>query len=211
MQIPVVQKVLAANDLLASEMRAEFEKFGLFVVNIMGSPGAGKTSLIEQTLSRAGDLKIGVVEGDLATSLDAERIAKHGVPVVQINTGGACHLDASMVRKALDRIDVTSLDVLIIENVGNLVCPVSFDLGETARVVVCSIPEGDDKVLKYPAIFSSASVVVLNKIDISPYVSFDLVKFEESVANIGRRLIKISCSSGDGLENWMKWLRTRQV
>ncbi|MDH7480585.1 MAG: hydrogenase nickel incorporation protein HypB [Armatimonadota bacterium] len=211
MQIPVVQKVLAANDLLAGEMRAEFEKFGLFVVNIMGSPGAGKTSLIEQTLSRAGDLKIGVVEGDLATSLDAERIARHGAQVVQINTGGACHLDASMVRKALDRIDVTSLDVLIIENVGNLVCPVSFDLGETARVVVCSIPEGDDKVLKYPAIFSSASIVVLNKIDLLPYVPFDLAKFEESIANIGRRLIKVSCNTGDGLDNWMEWLRARQV
>ncbi len=206
MQIPVLQKVMEANELLAKELRSEFQKAGLFVINLMGSPGAGKTSLAEQTLARAANLKIGIIEGDLATSLDAERIARYGAPVVQINTGGMCHLDASMIRKALEKINFSSLDILLIENVGNLVCPVNFDLGETARVVICSVPEGDDKILKYSAIFSSASVVILNKIDLLPHVAFDIGRFEQSVNNLGIELIKLSCHTGNGIENWMEWL-----
>lgn len=185
---------------------AEFQKSRAFRYKSYGFASAGKTSLAEQTLARAANLKIGIIEGDLATSLDAERIARYGAPVVQINTGGMCHLDASMIRKALEKINFSSLDILLIENVGNLVCPVNFDLGETARVVICSVPEGDDKVLKYPAIFSSASVIILNKTDLLPHVAFDIGRFEQSVNNLGIGLIKLSCHTGNGFENWMEWL-----
>jgi len=209
MRIPLVRRVLEANDLIAAELRAGFEKAGLFAVNVMGSPGAGKTSLIEQTVEHTGSrLRIGVIEGDIATSLDADRIARFGVPVVQINTGGACHLDAAMVRKALDRLEVSGLGVLLIENVGNLVCPAQFDLGEACKVVVCSLPEGDDKVLKYPAIFSLASAVVLNKLDLLEHLKFDLSGFRRHLGELNPDavLLEVSCVSGEGLERWMEWL-----
>jgi len=208
MQIPVVQKVLAANDLIAEELRAQFEESGLFVVNLLGSPGAGKTSLVERTLERVRRLKIGVIEGDLATSLDADRIACFGVPVVQINTGGACHLDAAMVRKALESLDASGLDVLLIENVGNLICPAQFDLGEACKAVVCSLPEGDDKVLKYPAIFSLASAVVLNKLDLLNHLNFNLPDFRRHLAelNPAAALMELSCLTGEGLDRWIEWL-----
>jgi hydrogenase nickel incorporation protein HypB len=211
MRIPVNQRILAANETLAEELRARFQATGLFVINIMGSPGAGKTSLVEQTLEHAGDLRIGVIEGDLATSLDAERISKHGARAVQINTGGACHLDAQMIRKALPSFDLPSLDILIIENVGNLVCPVNFDLGESQRVIVCSLPEGDDKILKYPATFVSASAVVLNKMDLLGLVPFDLERFRDSFGdlNLGVPLFEVSCTTDEGMGRWMEWLTRR--
>lgn len=212
MQIPVVQKVLAANDLIAEELRAQFDRAGVPAVNLMGSPGAGKTSLVEQTLERvAGRVKIGVIEGDVATSLDADRIARFGVPTVQINTGGACHLDAAMIRKALSNLDISGLDLLLIENVGNLVCPAQFDLGEAAKVVVCSLPEGDDKVLKYPAIFSLVSAVVLNKLDLIEHLEFNLLDFERHLGelNPNAALMELSCVTGEGLDRWVEWLERR--
>lgn len=212
MQIPVVQKVLAANDLIAEELRAQFEKASVFTINLMGSPGAGKTSLVEQTLELvAGRVKIGVIEGDVATSLDADRIARFGVPTVQINTGGACHLDAAMIRKALSSLDISGLALLLIENVGNLVCPAQFDLGEAAKVVVCSLPEGDDKVLKYPAIFSLVSAVVLNKLDLIQHLEFNLLDFERHLGelNPNAALMELSCVTGEGLDRWVEWLERR--
>jgi len=208
MQIPVIQKVLAANDLISEELRAQFEKAGLLVVNLMGSPGAGKTSLVERTLEHLRKLKIGVIEGDVATSLDADRIARFGVPVVQINTGGACHLDAAMVRKALGSLDVSELDILLIENVGNLICPAQFDLGEACKAVVCSLPEGDDKVLKYPAIFSLVSAVVLNKLDLLDRLNFNLPDFRRHMAELNpdAALMELSCLTGEGFDRWIEWL-----
>lgn len=205
----MLRKVLAANDRLADELRAEFEKAGVFAVNLMGSPGAGKTSLVERTLERAGDMRIGVIEGDPETSLDAERIARFGAPVVQVNTGGGCHLDAAMVRKALGRLDLACLDVLLIENVGNLVCPSQFDLGEACKAVVCSLPEGDDKILKYPGTFSLAKAVVLNKMDLLQHLRFDVPGFRRHLSELNpeARLMEVSCVTGEGLDRWMEWLK----
>lgn len=209
MKVPIMKNVLAANEVIAEELRTWFESTGIFVVNLLGSPGAGKTTLIEQTLERAGDrLRIGVIEGDIATSLDAERIARHGAPVIQINTGGACHLDAAMVRNALGQLEVSYLDILMIENVGNLICPAQFDLGESTKVAICSLPEGADKVLKYPAIFSAVSAVVLNKLDLLEHVDFNRINFKLSLAelNPSARLMELSCVTGDNLEEWLEWL-----
>ena len=209
MKIPIMKNILAANDVIAEELRARFESTGIFVVNLMGSPGAGKTALIERTLKKVGDrVRIGVIEGDIATSLDAERIARCEAPVVQINTGGACHLDSAMVRSALDRLDISSLDILIIENVGNLICPAQFDLGESAKVLVCSLPEGADKVLKYPAVFSTVSAVVLNKLDLLEHLEFDCVGFRDSLAqlNPSAPLMQLSCVTSAGFEDWLEWL-----
>ncbi len=209
MQIPLVRKVLEANDQVAGELRQRFADDGLLVVNLMGSPGAGKTSLVEETLRHtSGRLRIGVIEGDIATSLDADRIARFGAPVVQINTGGACHLDAPMIRRALADLDTSAFDILLIENVGNLVCPAQFDLGESFKAVVCSLPEGDDKVAKYPEIFSVADVVVLNKLDLLPHVKFDLPLLRRTLKGINPNaaLVEVSCSTGDGLDQWVEWL-----
>lgn len=211
MRVTVRKKILETNDALASELRRRFSEVGAAVVNIMGSPGAGKTSLIEQTIQRARDARFAVIEGDIATSIDADRIRTHGVAAIQINTGGACHLDAEMIRKALELFDVNAVDVILIENVGNLVCPASFDLGESERVIVCSIPEGDDKVLKYPSIFASASAVVLNKTDLLPYVPFDAGRFRRSLRSLcpGIPLFEVSCTLGSGLDEWVTWLTGR--
>lgn len=208
MKIPIMRRVLDENDTAAGELRSLFREYKLFVINIMGSPGAGKTSLIEQTLTRAGGMKIGVIEGDVASSIDADRVGRMGAPVVQINTGGGCHLNADMVKLAVQVISITDLDILVIENVGNLVCPVQFDLGENAAVIAASVPEGDDKPLKYPAAFSTASVVVLNKTDLMEHMRFDADRFEERVSalNEDAPLIKLSCSTGEGMDGWMEWL-----
>lgn len=212
MQIRASRKILEANDLVAGELRSEFETAGVFVVNIMGSPGAGKTSLLERTLEHnTGVIRFGVIEGDIATSLDADRIVRFGAPVVQINTGGACHLDALMIGDALSRLDLTELDLLLIENVGNLVCPAQFDLGEAAKVVVSSVPEGDDKVAKYPSMFNLADAVVLNKIDLLEHTAFDLSRFRRQAAEVNPTapLIEVSCVTGQGIELWVKWLCER--
>jgi hydrogenase nickel incorporation protein HypB len=210
MNIPVVQKVLKVNDEIAQANRARLAAAGLPAVNIISGPGSGKTTLLECAIARAGDgLKMGVIEGDPDTSLDAERIGKLRTPVVQINTAGGCHLEAQGIANALHHFDLEKLDLLLIENVGNMVCPVSFDLGESKRVAVCSVPEGDDKPAKYASLFRLSDVVVLNKMDLLPHVVFDLEKFERTVhrLNPGAPILKMSCQNSEGLDAWVDWLR----
>jgi hydrogenase nickel incorporation protein HypB len=208
-QIPVVEKITKANDQIASLNRELLEANRVFGINILASPGAGKTSLIERTLPLlAGSLRVGVIEGDLATSIDAERTTAAGARSVQINTGGACHLDAPMVRKALEAIPLEEIDLLIVENVGNLICPASFALGTHRSVLVASTPEGDDKPYKYPTMYRGVDVLVVNKIDLLPYVSFDMDRFRRGVEtlNEGLTTLPLSCRSGEGLEEWTRWL-----
>lgn len=212
MQINIARRIFETNDRVAERLRNVFESSGLLVVNVLGSPGAGKTSLIERSLEHlTNKLRVAVIEGDLATSLDADRLRRFGVPVVQINTGGLCHLDSAMIENVLSEFDLPTLDLLIIENVGNLVCPVRFDLGEACKIVVASLPEGDDKVAKYPTAFSSASVVVLNKIDLKNALNFDMDRFERDLlaVNPAVELFRVSCCTGIGLDRWVDWLNQR--
>ncbi len=212
MKIDVVQRVMKVNDEIADAVRTELRQAGLLTLNIMSAPGSGKTTLIEETIIRsAGMLKIGVIEGDPETSLDAERIARHNVPVTQIETAGGCHLEANLVRRALSNFVLEDLDLLIIENVGNLVCPVGFDLGESARVAMVSTTEGHDKPAKYPSLFRKADVVLLNKMDLLPYVDFDFDQFREYVwkLNADVPIIDMSCKTGEGLEAWFLWIEER--
>lgn len=212
MQINIARRIFETNDRVAQRLRNVFESSGLLVVNVLGSPGAGKTSLIERSLEYLKDkLRVAVIEGDLATSLDADRLRRFGVPVVQINTGGLCHLDSAMIENVLSEFDLPTLDLLIIENVGNLVCPVRFDLGEACKIVVASLPEGDDKVAKYPTAFSSASVVILNKIDLENALNFDMDRFERDLlaVNPAVEMFRVSCCTGIGLDRWVHWLNQR--
>ncbi|HMK08767.1 MAG TPA: hydrogenase nickel incorporation protein HypB [Anaerolineales bacterium] len=209
-RVAVVQDILSANDHLATQNRQSLEAAGVFSVNLMASPGAGKTSLIERTAAALGPtMRLAVIDGDLATSLDADRAAAAGAQAVQINTGGQCHLDAAMVQRGLVGIDLARTDLLIIENVGNLVCPTAFDLGTRARVLVASVPEGDDKPYKYPASYRGIDVVLLNKIDLLPYVSFDRERFLHGlrVLNPDLTSFTVSCTTGEGLDAWFGWLR----
>ena len=209
MEIEVVQKVMKVNDELAAGVRERLRAANVAAVNLISAPGSGKTSLIECALPAfAGRPRVGVIEGDPDTTLDAERIAACGVPVVQIQTAGGCHLEANLVARALDRLPLADLDLLLIENVGNLVCPVDFDLGETARAAVVSVPEGHDKPAKYPNLFRTTKMVVLNKIDLLPYVDFDETKFTEYVRaiNPNARIIRVSCRTGEGVPTWTDWL-----
>lgn len=211
-KVPVVEKVLKANDRMAGEVRAELEEAGVRVVNVMASPGAGKTSVILSTLERLPDgIRAGVVEGDVASSIDADRVAERGVPVVQINTGGSCHLDASMLRSALPHLPLEALDLLFVENVGNLICPSSFDLGADFALVVGSVPEGDDKPYKYPAMFTDADAVVLNKTDLLDVFDFDLDYYRNGVrmVNTDVPVLPLSCRSGEGLDAWLGWITSR--
>lgn len=211
MKVHVVQKVMRANDEHAETVRKRLREAGVIAVNIMSAPGSGKTSLIEAALAhRPGESAIGVIEGDPETSLDAERIAPFGVPVVQIQTSGGCHLEAHLILRALDNFDLPKIRLLIIENVGNLVCPVEFDLGETYRVAVVSVPEGHDKPMKYPNLFRRADAVVLNKIDLIPYVNFDKARFEDSLEKLNPNLshFETSCTSHAGVNQWAEWLRS---
>lgn len=210
MQIEVMTNILDKNDKLAAENNALLSQHGIFTLNLLGSPGSGKTSLLELTITALrNDIRMAVIEGDLFTAKDADRIACHGVPVVQINTGGGCHLDASMVKTALDKLDLTALDLIIIENVGNLVCPAEFNIGEDAKATVLSITEGEDKPLKYPLVFKQAGVVVLNKIDLLPYTSFDMAAATEDIVSLNPQVVLVtaSCRSGEGLEGWYDWLK----
>lgn len=210
MEIKVMTNILDQNDQIAATVNAFLSDRGIFSLNLLGSPGSGKTSLLEKTIAALKDeLSMAVIEGDLFTAKDAERIARQGVPVVQINTGGGCHLDANMVKGVLASLDLAKLDLLIIENVGNLVCPAEFNIGEDVKVTVLSVTEGDDKPLKYPLIFKQASAVILNKIDLLPYVSFDLEAACDDITGINPQLalIKASCRTGEGLEDWYAWLR----
>ncbi len=204
-KVKLKRKVLSRNDLLAAELRKLFASEKVAVMNMVSSPGSGKTSLLEKTLgSLSRNLSIGVIEGDIQTDKDAERIAVTGVPVHQIQTGGACHLEAEMIRRALENFDLGSLDLLIIENVGNLVCPSAFDLGEGMRVSLISVTEGDDKPLKYPAMFRSADVMVINKMDLLPYTDFDIEKVIHSAMSLNPEIevLKTSCRTGEGLDEW---------
>jgi len=208
MKVKIVKNILDANDQMALENKKLFDEAGVIAINIMASPGAGKTSLILSTIDLLG-LPVAVVEGDIASTFDAEKVGAKKVPVVQINTGGACHLDAAMVRKAVERLGLEGARVLFVENVGNLVCPAEFKLGESARVVVASVPEGDDKPYKYPGMFSAATAVVLNKIDTLPVIEFDMRRFKKGVhaVNANAPIFEVSCKTGQGLHSWIEWLR----
>ncbi|MBI5190193.1 MAG: hydrogenase nickel incorporation protein HypB [Nitrospirae bacterium] len=211
MKVKVAENILSANDRVAEENSRLLKESGVYVINMMSSPGAGKTTLLEKTLAALKDkYKIGVIEGDVATTADAERIEKLGVPVVQINTGSACHLDGSMVRGALEEFDLGSLDLLIVENVGNLVCPAEFNLGEDHKVMLLSVAEGDDKPLKYPLMFRESAALVINKIDLIPYTNFDMDKARRDSLSINPRLdvFPLSCRTGEGLDGWLGWLES---
>lgn len=208
--IDVKADILGKNDAVAEELRNLFKEKHVFVLDLMGSPGCGKTTLLEKTMQALkDDINMAVIEGDLFTSKDADRIDRYGVPVVQINTAGGCHLDAPMIKKALENIDLDRLDLLVIENVGNLVCPAEFDIGEQKRAVVLSITEGDDKPMKYPLMFKLASIVLLNKTDILKFCNFNLDGATEDIKtlNPGVEVLPVSCSLGDGLKPWLDWLR----
>ena len=209
MEIKVVKDILGANEQIAERNRQLLDSNKIFAVNLMSSPGAGKTSLILATLKKLkGKAKIGVIEGDVSSSLDAEVIAKEGVPVVQINTGGGCHLDANMVFTALGSVPLKDIKLLLIENVGNLICPAEFALGEHRKVLIASIPEGDDKPFKYPLMFHEADVVLINKIDLLPYLKFDIKSFSRTIKGMNQKvkIIPISCVTGQGIEEWVSWL-----
>ena len=210
-KITIAQNILAANDTIAGEIQQNLSAHGIHTLNIMSSPGAGKTTLLERTIERLrGRLSIGVIEGDVETSADAERIEAAGAQTVQINTRGACHLEAHMIRDALAQIEVASLDLLVIENIGNLVCPAAWNLGEDTRVVVVSTTEGDDKPAKYPQMFAASEVMVVNKLDLLPYVDYDLqkVKRQALAINPHLRIFELSCRTGEGLDTWCEWLIT---
>jgi len=207
--VTIAQNILANNDTVAAEITRQLRAQGLRALNVMSSPGAGKTTLLEQTIARLrGHLAIGVVEGDLETSADAERIEALGAQTVQINTRGTCHLEAHMIRQALAHLELASLDLLVIENVGNLVCSAGWNLGEDARVVLASATEGDDKPSKYPGMFAVAEALVVNKIDLLPYVDYDMAKVRRQAlaVNPHLRIFEVSCRTGEGLDAWCDWV-----
>jgi len=204
-----MKNILGENEKIADENRKLFRDKNVFVINLMGSPGSGKTTLLEKTLSKLAEkLKVAVIEGDLFTARDAERIERQKVPVVQINTAGGCHLDAAMVKRAAESLNLDELDLIIVENVGNLVCPAEFDVGENLKAVVLSITEGDDKPLKYPLIFKESAVAVLNKIDLIPFTNFNLEQARADLATIHPqiKIIETSCTKSTGLDDWCKFI-----
>jgi len=210
LKVPVVRNILEANERLAEDNRRTFRQAGLFVINLMSGPGAGKTSLLERTIEALQDeIRIGVIEGDIQSSYDAERISQKGVQVVQLNTGGACHLDGNMIKSSLDALDLDTLDLLVVENVGNLVCPAEFNVGEDMKAMILSVPEGDDKPLKYPLMFQESRALLINKIDLLPYVNCDVGKIRERALQLNANLeiFEISCRTGEGLDGWADWLR----
>ena len=209
MEIKVVKDILGANEQIAERNRQLLNSKNVFAVNLMSSPGSGKTSLILETIKRLKEkTRIGVIEGDMSSSLDAEIIGKEGVPVVQINTGGGCHLDANMTYSALGNLPLQDIELLLIENVGNLICPAEFALGEHKKVLISSIPEGDDKPFKYPLMFHKADVVLINKIDLLPYLKFDTQTYSQAIKGINEKveIFQISCATGQGIQEWVSWL-----
>jgi hydrogenase nickel incorporation protein HypB len=210
--VPLERKVLSENDRLAAELREQFARNGVHCLNLISSPGSGKTALLERTLaSFPKEKRVAVLTGDIQTDADARRLARYGFPVRQITTAGACHLDARMIVRALDGWDLAALDLLFIENVGNLVCPTSYDLGEAAKVVLLSVPEGEEKPLKYPGIFFKSKLLVLTKVDLLPYVPFRL---DDAIANArsiqpGIEILQVSSSTGVGMDEWMQWVEKR--
>ena len=208
-RVPLEKKVLSENDRLAAELRERFREHGVLALNLISSPGSGKTSLLEKTLQALpqGE-RVAVLTGDIQTENDANRLKRFGFPVKQITTGGTCHLDARMIERHLADWRLDEIDVLFIENVGNLVCPSSYDLGEAAKIVLLSVTEGEDKPLKYPSIFFKSELVVITKTDLMPYVPFDLQKAEENARKVhpGVEIVRVSCTTGDGLKDWLQWL-----
>ncbi len=207
--LPVVEEILSANDLIALENQRLLDEHDVVAVNVMASPGAGKTSLILRSIEALrGQLRLGVIEGDVAGRVDADKVAETGTPVVQINTGGGCHLDAPQVRNALQRLPLDEIDLLFIENVGNLICPTGFALGEHVNMMIAHVAEGDDKPIKYPGMFTVVDALVLNKMDLMPYLDFDLEAFRAAVRalNANAPLFEVSCKTGEGLEAWVDWL-----
>ena len=212
MKIGVVKNVLDANDRIAKENRELFDRTKTYVVNLMSSPGAGKTTLVERTIEALKDkYSIAVIEGDIQDTCDADRIARLGTPVVQINTGGACHIDGNMVREAFPAFDFEKIDLLIVENVGNLVCPAEFRIGENVKVMILSTPEGADKPAKYPLMFQKSSVMIINKMDLMPHVEFDIIKARRDalVSNRDLEIFEVSCRTNSGLPGWIEWLEGR--
>ena len=207
--LTIKEDILGANEKKARSNQDRLDEHGILAVNIMSSPGAGKTSLIWQTLDRLkSESRIAVIEGDVASQVDADKLHQHGVPIIQINIPGGCHLDANMVENALDNLPLKELDLIIIENVGNLVCPAEFDLGEHKRVVLSSMPEGDDKPYKYPLMFTEADVVLVNKLDLLPHLNFNASYFCEGITRLNPtvKILQVSCKTGEGLEQWFSWL-----
>ena len=210
MKIPVVRNILEVNERMAIENRRLFDDHHLLVINLMSSPGAGKTSLLEKTIDGLGDrVRMGVIEGDIQSDQDARRIASKGITAVQINTDGACHLDGNMIRATFESFNFSAMDLLIIENVGNLVCPAEFNLGEDFKAMLLSVAEGDDKPAKYPLMFRQSKVLLINKIDLLPYVNCSVEKIREEALRINPKLtiFEISCQSGQGLDAWFDWLQ----
>ena len=212
MKVSVVKNVLDANDRIAAQNRELFDKNKVYVINLMSSPGAGKTSLVERTILALRDkYRIGVIEGDIQDTYDADRIAKLNIPVVQINTGGACHIDGNMIREALPVFDLSKTDLLIVENVGNLVCPAEFKIGENVKIMLLSTPEGADKPAKYPLMFQESAALLINKIDLMPYVDFDLEKAKRDALSLHKdlKIFEVSCKAATGLDAWTQWLTER--
>ncbi len=214
-KITVVEKILSSNDRLARITRDNLTSHGVLGINLMASPGAGKTSFILETIKRtAGELKIGVIEGDTApVTIDADKISAAGMPAVQINTGGDCHLDASMVADGINQLPLEELDLLIVENVGNLICPAAWDLGTHLNLLVASVPEGDDKPYKYPNIYRGLNVLIINKTDLQPYVQFNMDYFQKGVELLNRGLVTfpVSCRTGEGFDVWINWLKKQLI
>ncbi len=212
MQIDMKQPILDKNDRLAQENRALFAEKRVFVLDLLASPGSGKTSTILATIEALRDeFNIAVIEGDIASDVDAKRIGAQGIAAVQINTGGACHLESDMIRRAVDALDLDNLDLIIVENVGNLVCPTDFDLGEGAKVMILSVPEGDDKPLKYPGVFQASEAIILNKVDTMSVFNFDEKAFRDEVSQLNPKapIFPIAATKGEGVDAWANWLRDR--
>ena len=212
MEIDLSRPILARNEALAEKNRARLATSGVFALDVLASPGSGKTTTILATIGLLRDrLRIAVIEGDIASKVDAEKVKAHGIPAVQINTGGACHLEADMISRALDALSLDDLDLVIVENVGNLVCPTEFDLGQGSRIVILSVPEGHDKPLKYPGIFAQADAVLLNKVDAISFFDFDEDEFVESVRRLNGSapIFRMSAKTGEGVAEWAEWLAAR--
>lgn len=213
MEIKIMKEIMEGNDILADENREFFQRNNITAINVMASPGAGKTSLIMRVIETFKDkVPVSVIEGDIASSIDAEKIEKEGIPVLQINTGGGCHLDANMIKLSLEDLGLKKNSILFIENVGNLICPSAFDLGETLKLVIASVPEGHDKPYKYVSMFEAADVVVLSKIDLIPYIDFDKEAFYKGIRALNEKapVFEISCKTGEGLEEFMNWLENNK-
>jgi hydrogenase nickel incorporation protein HypB len=212
MKVTVLQNIMNANDQLAAENLKLLDKYKILSINIMSSPGAGKTTLLMETIKRLkAKVRIGVIEADIASSIDADKISREGVPAIQINTGGQCHIDANMVKSALDRLPLKDLDLIFVENVGNLICPADFKIGTHKNVMLLSVPEGHDKPYKYPLIFTTSEAVIISKMDYLPLSDFDVKIFKEVVTglNPGAKILPMSARSGEGMAEWIKWLEVQ--